>query len=104
VWRLVHDRNLGKSIGSRRTGSFDLIVSDIGMSGTDGYQLMQTIRTASPEHGGTTPAIALTAYARTEDRLRALRAGYQMHVPKPIDYAELITVMASLVNRRNSSN
>jgi CheY-like chemotaxis protein len=78
---------------------FDLIVADIGMPGKDGYQFIQEVRSFPASRGGTIPAVALTAYARTEDRLRALRAGYQMHVPKPIEYAELITVMASLIDR-----
>jgi PAS domain S-box-containing protein len=81
---------------------FDLIISDIGMPGVDGYELIQMIRNLPPDIGGRTPAIALTAYARTEDRLRAFRAGYEMHVPKPIEYAELVTVMASLAGRRIS--
>lgn len=85
-----------------RNGRFDLIVSDIGMPGTDGYELIQSIRRLPAERGGKTPAIALTAFTRTEDRLRALRAGYEMHVPKPIEYAELVTVMASLAGRRKS--
>jgi CheY-like chemotaxis protein len=84
-------------------GKFDLIVSDIGMAGKDGYQFMQEVRSLPANRGGTIPAVALTAYARTEDRLRALRAGYQMHVPKPIEYAELITVMASLVGRNHNT-
>lgn len=84
---------------------FDLIISDIGMPGVDGYELIQMIRNLPADSGGRTPAIALTAYARTEDRLRAFRAGYEMHVPKPIEYAELVTVMASLAGRRhNTSN
>jgi PAS domain S-box-containing protein len=78
---------------------FDLIVSDIAMPEKDGYQLMQEIRHLAPDRGGAIPAIALTAFARVEDRLRALRSGYQMHVPKPIEYAELITVMTSLAGR-----
>jgi PAS domain S-box-containing protein len=82
---------------------FDLIVSDIGMPGTDGYELMRAVRRLPPERGGRTPAIALTAYSTAEDRLRALRAGYQMHVPKPIEYAELITVMASLADRQKQT-
>jgi signal transduction histidine kinase/CheY-like chemotaxis protein len=78
---------------------FDLIVSDIGMPGVDGYELMQTIRTLPAQRGGGIPAIALTAYARAEDRLRAIRSGYQMHVPKPIEFGELVTVMANLAPR-----
>ena len=77
----------------------DLIISDIGMPDTDGYELIRRVRQLSPEGGGRVPAIALTAYARVEDRMHALRAGYQMHVPKPVELAELAAVAASLVRR-----
>ncbi len=79
---------------------FDVILSDIGMPETGGYQFMLQVRQLPTERGGRIPAVALTAYARTEDRLKDLRAGYQMHVPKPIEYAELVTVMASLSGRQ----
>jgi PAS domain S-box-containing protein len=77
----------------------EILISDIGMPDEDGYELIQKIRALPAERGGKTPAIALTAYARTEDRLRALRAGYQMHVPKPVELAELVAVITSLVQR-----
>lgn len=77
-----------------------LLVSDIGMPGDDGYELIRRVRALPAESGGCVPAIALTAYARTEDRMRALRAGYQMHVTKPVELAELAAVVASLVKRR----
>ncbi len=77
----------------------DVIISDIGMPGVDGYELIKRVRELTPERGGRVPAIALTAYARTEDRLHALRAGYQVHVPKPVELAELAAVAASLVQR-----
>jgi CheY-like chemotaxis protein len=77
----------------------DVLISDIGMPDVDGYQLIRQLRELPPERGGAVPAIALTAYARTEDRLQALRAGYQMHVPKPVELAELIAVASSLVRR-----
>jgi CheY-like chemotaxis protein len=78
---------------------FDILISDIGMPEADGYELMQRVR-AHPDAGvNRIRAIALTAYARTEDRLRALRAGFQMHVPKPVDEEELTTVIAALTNR-----
>ena len=77
----------------------DLLISDIGMPGEDGYDLIKRVRTLPNESGGRVPAIALTAYARTEDRMQALRSGYQMHVPKPVELAELVTVAASLVRR-----
>ena len=74
----------------------DLLISDIGMPEEDGYELIRRVREL-PDDGGKVPAIALTAYTRVEDRMRALRAGYQMHVPKPL--AELVAVAASLVQR-----
>ncbi|MBV8860024.1 MAG: PAS domain S-box protein [Acidobacteria bacterium] len=77
----------------------DLIISDIGMPGEDGYELMKRVRKLPPERGGRVPAIALTAYARVEDRMQALRVGYQMHVPKPVELAELAAVAASLARR-----
>ena len=76
----------------------DVMVSDIGMPFEDGYELMRKVRALSEENGGKTPAVALTAYARPEDRMRALRAGYQMHVSKPIELTELVTIVASLGN------
>ncbi len=78
----------------------DVLLSDIEMPGTDGYQLIRELRLRPSQQGGSVPAAALTAYARTEDRLRALRAGFQMHLPKPVQPAELITVVASLATRR----
>jgi CheY-like chemotaxis protein len=77
----------------------DLLISDIGMPDEDGYELIRRVRQLPAESGGKLPAIALTAYARVEDRMHALRAGYQMHVPKPVELAELVAVAASLVKR-----
>ncbi|MDT5268050.1 MAG: hypothetical protein QOH49_236 [Acidobacteriota bacterium] len=77
----------------------DLLISDIGMPDEDGYELMRRVRQLPADAGGRVPAIALTAYARVEDRMHALRAGYQMHVPKPVELAELAAVAASLVRR-----
>jgi PAS domain S-box-containing protein len=77
----------------------DVIVSDIGMPGEDGYSLMARIRRLGCDSGGDIPAIALTAYARSEDRMRALAAGFQMHVPKPVEAFELIIVIATLAGR-----
>ncbi|MBW4603676.1 MAG: PAS domain S-box protein [Calothrix sp. FI2-JRJ7] len=77
----------------------DVIVSDIGMPGEDGYALIRKIRELPSDAGGSIPAAALTAYARAEDRLRAIREGFQLHLPKPIEAAELTTVVASLVGR-----
>jgi PAS domain S-box-containing protein len=75
----------------------NVIVSDIEMPGEDGYSLIKKIRALEPLRGGAVPAVALTAYARAEDRMRALSAGYQMHVAKPAEPFELALVIASLV-------
>jgi PAS domain S-box-containing protein len=76
----------------------DVIISDIGMPGEDGYSLIRNVRLKEArDRQGWRPAIALTAHARVEDRLRALSAGYQAHVAKPVEPAELVAVIASLV-------
>ncbi|HYO93497.1 MAG TPA: PAS domain-containing protein [Polyangiaceae bacterium] len=76
-------------------GTFDLLISDIGMPQQDGYSLIRHVR-AQERAYQSIPAIALTAYARDEDRLRALREGYQIHLVKPVEPAELLSVVASL--------
>ncbi|MBI3951308.1 MAG: response regulator, partial [Acidobacteria bacterium] len=81
----------------------DVLVADIGMPGQDGYGLISEVRALAPERGGNTPAVALTAYARLEDRVRALTAGYQIHVSKPVEPRELVTVVASLIGRVGKS-
>ncbi|HKQ72714.1 MAG TPA: PAS domain S-box protein [Blastocatellia bacterium] len=78
---------------------FDVLISDIGMPGADGYELIRRVRSHADERVSGIRAVALTAYARSEDRLQALRAGFQMHVPKPVDEAELTTVIAALIGR-----
>jgi PAS domain S-box-containing protein len=77
----------------------DVVVSDIGMPEVDGYELVRLIRARPPDRGGNIPAAALTAFARSEDRTRALLAGYQTHIAKPVDPAELIAAIAALVHR-----
>lgn len=74
---------------------FDLLISDIGMADTDGYNLIKQVR----EKGEHIPAIALTAYARTQDRKRALAAGYNTHVAKPVEIRELVTVVKCLTGK-----
>jgi PAS domain S-box-containing protein len=78
----------------------DVLIADIGMPVEDGYGLIKRLRAMPKEQGGQTPAVALTAYARTEDRVRALSAGYQVHLSKPVDRSELAAVVARLVERR----
>lgn len=77
----------------------DVLVSDIGMPGTDGFELLRKIRAVGEDRGGRVPAIALTAFARSEDRIRALRAGFLVHVSKPVDPSELVATVASIAGR-----
>jgi PAS domain S-box-containing protein len=76
-----------------------VLVSDIGMPGEDGYSLIRRVRALGPGKGGDVPAVALTAYARAEDRVKAVLTGFQMHVAKPVEPAELIAMVASLAGR-----
>ncbi len=77
----------------------DVLVSDIGMPNGDGYELIRRVHANEQEQLTKLPAVALTAYASAEDRMRALVAGYQMHVAKPVEPEELITIIASLTGR-----
>jgi len=76
-----------------------VLVSDIGMPGEDGYALIRQLRALDAKQGGEIPAVALTAYARAEDRTQALLAGFQLHVPKPVDPSELAVVVGNLAGR-----
>ncbi|MDP9151929.1 MAG: ATP-binding protein [Myxococcota bacterium] len=80
----------------------DIVVSDIGLPKEDGYALIKSLRALPPNQGGRTPAVALTAYARMEDRTKALVAGFNMHVPKPVEPIELLAVLASLATTHRS--
>ena len=77
----------------------DLLLSDIGMPETDGFGLIEQVRRRPPERGGDLPAVALTAYARSEDRTRAMVAGFTGHVAKPVEPAELVATIAALARR-----
>lgn len=81
-----------------KASDFDVVVCDIGMPGRDGYNFIRTVR-SWPEPKGNIPAVALTAYARDRDRNRALHAGFQMHVAKPVEPGELVLVVARLAGR-----
>jgi PAS domain S-box-containing protein len=85
----------------------DVLLSDIGMPEEDGYDLIRKVRSLPRESGGDIPAAALTAYVRPEDRLRMLNSGYSIHLPKPIEPAELVAVVATLsrfLHRRGSAS
>ena len=83
---------------------FDVLISDIGMPDEDGFALISKIKKLPIEQGGNVPAIALTAYARSEDRIRAIRSGFQMHIAKPVEPSELVAVVANLAGRTNNQN
>jgi PAS domain S-box-containing protein len=89
---------------SGETFSPDVLVSDVGMPGTDGFAMIREIRSLPAERLRKLPAIAVTAYANPEDRVRALVAGYQNHIPKPVDANALAVAIAQLVARRASRN
>jgi PAS domain S-box-containing protein len=82
----------------------DVLISDIGLPGEDGYSLIRKVRALEEGTGRRLPAVALTAFARVEDRLKALTEGYNMHVSKPVEPAELALVIASLTNKGNPSS
>jgi CheY-like chemotaxis protein len=77
-------------------GTADVLLSDIGMPGFDGYEFIRAVR----QRGNAVPAAALTAFARPEDRRRALLAGYQLHIAKPVEPSELVAIVASLAGRK----
>jgi CheY-like chemotaxis protein len=81
----------------------DVLVADIEMPAEDGYSLIRNVRALAAGEGGSTPAIALTAYGRAQDRVRALAAGFNMHVPKPVDPGEITAIVASLAGSREPS-
>ena len=87
------------ALAALKTSRPTLIVSDVGMPGMDGYQMMRALR-AGEARDSRIPALALTAFARAEDRKRSLVAGFQAHLAKPFDVAELVLLVADLVGRR----
>jgi PAS domain S-box-containing protein len=107
VKRLLQDRQArvltagraSEALALLRSERPDVLVSDIGMPEEDGYTLIRKVRALDAGSGGLTPAIALTAYARAEDRMKAILAGFQMHVSKPVEAAELLTMVASLAGK-----
>lgn len=96
---VISVESAGEALEEMERQRFDVLVSDIGMPFMDGYALIEKVRQLPAERGGRIPAAALTAYAGVEDRIRARSAGYQMHVPKPVEPAELTAVVANLAGR-----
>jgi CheY-like chemotaxis protein len=86
----------GEALEKIETWRPHILMSDIGMPGEDGYALIKRVRALPPERGGRTPAAALTAYARDEDRTRALAAGYQLHIAKPFNPGDLLAAVSDL--------
>lgn len=91
--------NAEEGLALLRSQRPDVLISDIGMPETDGYQFLRLVRQLPADEGGKTPAIALTAFARSEDRTRAMMAGYQVHVAKPIEAQELLATVGNLAGR-----
>jgi PAS domain S-box-containing protein len=89
----------GEALNELERSTFDLLISDIGMPDVDGYELMRQVRRSESNKEKRIPAVALTGYARVQDRMRAILAGYNTHVPKPVEAKELVTVVASLAGR-----
>ena len=79
--------------------AFDVVISDIGMPDQDGYELIRKVRALPPDKGGRAPAIALTGYATARDRERAVAEGYQMHLAKPVESADLVQAIVKLTGR-----
>jgi len=90
--------SVSEAMESLAQSSPDVLLSDIGMPGEDGYHLIRQVRDVEQQRGGKIPAIALTAYARLEDRMQALSAGFQMHLSKPVVPSELVQAVAQLVD------
>jgi CheY-like chemotaxis protein len=90
--------SVAEALAAFGTSQVDLLVSDIGMPEQDGYALINRIRELPANRGGNIPAIALTAYARDEDRIRILAAGFQAHVAKPVEPEELIRLVAQFLH------
>ncbi|MEY4581056.1 MAG: hypothetical protein RL701_5759 [Pseudomonadota bacterium] len=100
--RVTTAASAGEARACLEAERFDVLVSDIGMPDEDGHSLIRHVRTLPAERGGRMPAVALTAYARAEDRTKALRAGFTMHLAKPIEPGELLAVIAVVATQLGS--
>lgn len=100
--KVVTASGAGEALATVERERPDVLVSDIGMPEVDGYELLRMVRALGPARGGGLPAIALTAFARSEDRTRALHAGFLVHVSKPVEPSELVASVTSVVGRMGS--
>ena len=94
--------SVAQAVEELRTSRPDVLLADIGMTGSDGFDLIRRVRQLADPTLRHVPAAALTAYARAEDRMKALQAGFQLHLAKPVDPAELIVAIAALARGRSS--
>jgi CheY-like chemotaxis protein len=101
--KVVTARSAAEALEALQWYKPDVLVSDLAMPGKDGYSLIGEIRALEAESGVQIPAVALTAHVRVEDRARALSAGFNMFVPKPVEIAELITIIANLTEDRKAA-
>lgn len=97
--RVTSTKSVAEALSALPTDVPDLLISDIGMPDEDGYDFIRKLRALPPEKGGQIPAIALTGYASRKDRERALAAGYNQHMAKPIEQADMIAALAALIGR-----
>jgi CheY-like chemotaxis protein len=97
--RVVGAAAAGDALAAVEAARPDVLISDIGMPEVDGYELLRRVRALGPARGGRLPAIALTAFARSEDRTRALHAGFLVHVSKPVEPSKLLATVARIVGR-----
>ncbi|HEU4533777.1 MAG TPA: response regulator, partial [Polyangiaceae bacterium] len=98
--KVVTAASSAEALAALGADRFDVLVSDVSMPGEDGHALVRRLRALPPERGGRLPALALTAYARAEDRTAALQAGFSMHLSKPVDPGEFLVVVAHLAGGR----
>lgn len=101
--RVTSANSAAEALEKLESNQFDVLISDIGMPDMDGYDLIRQVRRSESVITRTMPAVALTAYARVQDRMRAILAGYNTHVPKPVEANELVTIVASLAGRLGRS-
>ncbi len=100
--RVSAARDAGEALAAFDRERPDVLVSDVGLPGMDGYALIARVRARGPAAGGDVPALAITAYAREEDRAKALASGFSVHIGKPVDPAKLVHAVARLAEARSA--